>query len=208
MKNNSKIFITLVLVLLSPNLLAEIYRDIGYFDTLGDVKAKFPNASFENVKPAWAQEKDALYKISGTGISGMIVVKFTDGRPLFKKILIDEGPSLDETRKAYYEGKLNQQDNDALMVSWVRWVPSTPIPLERFIAKYGKPTEKGFADEDMQPLRGWPQKGVTASLTDNEKSVVKVDYTFTEEEMRVAYKNKTGFIPEWLKEKKSIKYKK
>ena len=34
---------------------AETYGGIGAMDTLGDVKQRFPVATFERLKPAWAQ---------------------------------------------------------------------------------------------------------------------------------------------------------
>lgn len=33
---------------------AETYKGIGPFDTLSDIKQKFPGATYEKVHPAWA----------------------------------------------------------------------------------------------------------------------------------------------------------
>jgi hypothetical protein len=58
----------------------ETYKDIGYVDSLGDLKKKFPNATFTNWSPGWAQDTDAMYSIVGRGMSGPIIVKFTGSR--------------------------------------------------------------------------------------------------------------------------------
>lgn len=181
---------------------AETYRDIGLFDTLGDLKEKFPTANFSKQNPAWAQKTDVLYQISGEGMSGLIVVKFYDERPYLQALLMRAGDSLEPSVKERTENMINQTDEEAITVEWVRWVPDYPIPVTRFVSKYGKPDKSGFSDESLQPYRSWEKKGLTAHLTDNEKNVVRVDFEFTKSEQRAAYRKKGMAIPAWLQESK------
>ena len=186
------------------NINAELYKDIAPLDSLGDIKAKLPNASYESVKAAWVTESDALYKITGHGLSGTIIVKFYDSRPYFKKMLQNTTEDQDNTALIELAGR---SDDEALSVSWVRWVPDTMIPLDRFILKYGAAEESGFDDQDMSPYKAWTKRGLTAYLSDNGKYVIRVDYEFTITEQRKAWKERRGFIPEWLQivESKSTK---
>lgn len=186
----------ILLLLALPSItIAETYKNIGPLDTLGDVKEKFPNANYEILNAGWVTQSDALYKITGEGMSGTIVVKFDDSRPNFKKYAQEQPESehIDTFNKLAAE-----EDEAALTVNWVRWVPDTLIPLQRFILKYGQPEKSGFSDEDMQPYKIWETKGLTAYLTDNGAHVDRVDYAFTKNEYRSAWKLKHGFIPSWF----------
>ena len=174
---------------------AEVYRGIGPLDSLSDLKEKFPAANFKKLSPAWAQEHDVLYEITGRGLSGTIIVKFLDSRPAWRKKAAEVS---DPEEKASYETLANQPD-DSISVEWVRWVPDQAVPLQRFVSKYGTPNEKGFADEDLQPYRQWTAKGLTAFLTDDEKLVSRVDFSFTIADECAAYKEQ-GWIPPWLQD--------
>lgn len=189
--------IFLCVLLSSASAMAEIYRDIGPLDTLGDIKSKFPKATFERVNPAWAQKTDVMLKIRGEGMSGIIVVKFDDLRPTWKE-MIEKNPTAENAD--FLRKIAEQSDDEAITVSWVRWVPNEPIPVQRFVSKYGPPEKSGFADEDYQPYRHWEKKGVSAYLSDNEKDVVRVDFSFTIDEYRSAYLKKYKFVPPWLKQ--------
>jgi hypothetical protein len=191
--------VVVLIVAFSITVHAEIYQGIGPLDTLGDVKAKFPNAIFQRSYPAWAQEDDVMYLVTGKGISGKIVIKFTDSRPFFRQ-MIEKEPS----NKELYNSLANAPD-DEIMVSWVRWMPDKPIPIQRFISKYGIPDKADYDSDDLQPYKMWETRGLLTSLSDDEKYVTRVDYSFTRNEYRKAYQSKYGFIPDWLKEKEQPK---
>ncbi len=176
---------------------AEMYKDIGPLDSLGDVKAKFPGASFVRQRPAWAQESDALYKMTGSGLSGTTVVKFYDVRPRYREQANQEA---DEEKKQNLLKFAAQTDEEALIVEWVRWIPVTPIPLVRFVSKYGPFEKSGFGSEDLQPFREWTSKGLSAFLADDEKNVVHVEFTFTRADERAAWQRRYGIIPKWLQD--------
>lgn len=202
-KMMKKIIFQIILFLLTvfvPQLHAEIYGGIMPLDTLGDIKNRYPNAKVEKMEPAWAQDTDALYMFAGVGIVGVIVVKFNDIRPTLEKIA-EENPKSSDSE--FYQRLTQQSDEEALAVSWVRWVPDYKIPLQRIISKYGKPEKKGFSDDGYQPYRSWPKRGIEAYLTDDEKYVHRIDYIFTQGEYRRAYLKKYKYVPDWLKETKS-----
>lgn len=160
---------------------AEAYNGIVPRTTLGQVKAKFPGGKFERVSPAWAKEHDAMYEITGEGLPGTIIILFFDQRPEFRRWVDSSTTSEMRTLSTYLA---EQSDDDALQVVWVRWVPDVPIPVARMSAKFGKPDEKGYTDDDMSPYIGWKRRGLTAFLSDDEKAVIRIDYTFTEEDWR------------------------
>ncbi len=173
---------------------AEIYGNITPLDTFADVKAKLPGATYEQLHPAWAQEADILYSVSGHGLSGTIVIKFHDQRPFLRKKLLENSGSSD---KSALEKLVEGTDEASLNVEWVRWIPVAPIPLQRLVSKYGKPDKSGFADDDLQPYRDW-KTGVTAYLSDDEKSVLRLDFSFNAKEIRDAYQSRYGFVPDFL----------
>ena len=180
----------------SVSVHAEMYLGIAPLETLGEIKARFPRATFTRTSPGWAQKTDVMFQIRGDGMSGLIVVKLSDMRPAYKELL-DKNP---DTPNDFLRALANQSDDEAITVDWVRWMPNAPIPLQRFISKYGQPEKSGFADEDYQPYRLWVKRGVNAYLSDNEKDVVRVDFAFTREEYKAAYLRKYNTIPDWLKD--------
>jgi hypothetical protein len=172
----------------SQAVFAETYQGIKPLSTLADVKAKYPNATFRQNKPAWAQEDDIMYSITGVGISGEIIIKFVDLRPTWTKRSEDERVNK-KIRELYAELAAGDV-NESLCVDWVRWVPDSPFPIGRLIAKYGKPEKSGFADDDFSPYTAWSSKGVYAHLSDDGKRVIFVDFTFTEKEIQADGKKK------------------
>ncbi len=175
---------------------AEIYMGITPYSTLGALKEKFPAATFEAAQPAWAQEDHVMYRISGTGINGRIVVMFNDVRPSFMRLHESE---TDDAKKQMYLDLANARDDLMLEVLWVRWVPDDPLPVQRLITKYGKPNKAGFSEDDFQPYKRWTAKGITASLSDDGEKVLFIDFNFTRKELRDAFKKKFGYVPQFLK---------
>lgn len=99
----------------------------------------------------------------------------------------------------------NQSDDDALDVKWVRWVPASPIPLERYKSKYGESSKCDFSKVDMQPYCEWSQHGLFVNLSDDRKLVFSVEANFTLAEQRAAYRNRGFDLPNWLKEEPTSK---
>jgi hypothetical protein len=192
-----KVTTAIALTLFAVILRGETYRGIGPLDRLRDVKALFPNAKFELLKAAWAQETDTLYVLTGPGIDGNIVVAFHDPRPTYRHRLETEK---DASVRATLREIVNHPAEDELTVRWIRWVPPEPIPLERFVAKYGHPDRTGFRDDNMRPFQSWTVTGVTVTLDDASSKVTNVEFTFTTADERSAWKTKFGWAPDSLKE--------
>ncbi len=191
-----RIFVCFMLALFSSLANAEIYHGIEPFFSLGEVKSLFPTATVKKLEPAWAQPEDALYQFTGKGINGSIVVYFMDFRPKFKK---DLEQNTDPENFAVLQKLSQESDEDSLTVFSVRWVPDDVIPVQRLITKYGKDSKTAF-DGEYRPYREWESKGVTANLSDDEKFVRSIEYSFTKSEKRQAHLKKYNFIPEHLKE--------
>jgi hypothetical protein len=173
---------------------AEVYQGIGPLDTLADLRKKWPGANFERVTPAWAQEDDVLFNITGKGLSGLTIVVFTDRNVWARRGAVRA--QSDESRELLE--KMAQRGEEGITVREVRWVPDGPIPLQRLLSKYGQSPQKGLTDDSFQPFRKWPQ-GVMAYLSGDEKNVVEIDYSFTPAELALAYQSKFGFVPDEYK---------
>lgn len=182
-------FLLPLLVFIALPALAEIYKGVGPYDTLSDLKGKFPGATFNKIQPAWAQEYDVMYQITGVGLSGTIIVKFHDSRPLWKTML--EKTDNESLKEAYR--KMAERPDEDVVVSWVRWVPDLPFSVTRLITKYGKPDKDDFSEENYQPYKQWDAKGIIAYLSDDGKQVVRIDFFFTDKELKDTYKAKFGY---------------
>ena len=84
------VIVVAIMAMCSLPLYAEIYQGIGPLDTLGDEKAKFPNAKYVKTKLAWAKETDAIYEVTGQGIYGLMMINFQDLRPLYRQTAVDD----------------------------------------------------------------------------------------------------------------------
>ncbi len=187
-----------ILLFLSPMVAqCEIYQEINLFDSLGEVKAKFPNATAKKMLPAWLQADDALYEFTGQGLNGKIIIRFYDPRPDNKKRF---EASDDKSKFSYLNDQASKSDDEALYVSWVRWMPGTPFPVRRLVSKYGQPEKSGFSDAAYEPYRTWESKGLTAYLTDDEITVTRIDFIYTRDEQRKQWLKRYQLIPEYLKE--------
>ena len=181
---------------------AEIYQGIRPDSSLGDVKRMFPNALITKVNAAWVTESDGFYVMTGNGLAGQIYLAFSDHRPRYRERVsrleqqikeLHERPQSD-TDPAKLEAlntvlgltrKMAEEATDeALRIQWVRWVPVSPIPLTRYITKYGKPTKSGFTENEMRQYSAWPARGVSVSLSDDGKLVLATEFEFTDKETK------------------------
>jgi len=172
---------------------AEIYLGIPPFKALGDVKKMFPGAEFKKLNPAWAKEDDAMYSITGEGIEGKIIIMFHDTRPLNRDYMNQE---TDDTMKRLFKEYSERSDDDSLLVTWVRWVPDEPFPVERLITKYGKPEKSDYSSVDFKPYYLWKTKGIYAHLSDDGEKVVMITYHPTEKELNEADEARVKIVVE------------
>jgi len=150
---------------------AEVYLRIHAYTTLAELREMFPSAKIEQHITAGLKPDEAPYVVSGPGLSGVIVVRFA-------KFDIPWAPP-----------------EERLVALWVLWVPESPLPLARFVSKYGPPDKAGY-DDDMQPYRRWTKIQVRVGLTDDEARVEAVEFFFTEEERAAGLKISTERIKE------------
>ncbi|MGO9952061.1 MAG: hypothetical protein ACLPN1_07595 [Dissulfurispiraceae bacterium] len=190
--------LALVLILcLSYQASAEIYQGIKPYSTLGEIKAKFPNATFSKITLASANKYDVTYSVTGTGIKGEIFIRFHDLRSFWKEQ--SDKAWFGATKEMY--SRLAQLSGDSMGVTWVRWVPDKPFPVERLIEEHGNPDKSGFADEDDSPFKKWTSKGIYARLSEDSKEVFEIDFTFTEKELLTDQKERFGVSTDTLGKK-------
>lgn len=188
----------------------EVLQGVEPLSTLGKIKTEFPNGRFERVRAAWVKESEAFYSMTGDGFPGKLYLAFDDERPRWRRELAEtppeppEAPSADveftaELRR-WLQGVIDQSDDEALTISWVRWVPPTPIPMERVKAKYGEPSKCDFDPSNFTPFCKWESRALMAMTSDDRKRVVFFTAQFTKSELRSAYKRKGAYMPSWLKD--------
>jgi hypothetical protein len=176
----------LFFILFSINSLcfAETFQGIGPLQTFDQIQAKFPNAALTPVKAAWVTENDAFYSLSGPGFPGLLYIAFGDNRPYFAKVGREQEASGGDSES--YKKLANEPSGTALTIAWMRWIPSAPIPVQRYFLKYGKQEKVKFSDADMQPYFSWPDKGIVVNVSNDEKMVTSVEFNFTQQENRLA----------------------
>jgi hypothetical protein len=187
----------LVLSLLCGAVHAEVLFGIQYSATLGMVKKLYPNAEYTKQKPAWLQPDEAFFKISGRGMSGEIFVAFVDPRPLWSTYTAEKAiATLQSTGKTptqeqvdhyinFARSMASSSDDDALSISWVRWVPDRAIPLRKLESRYGKASCS--LDEAFNTACSWAKRSLVASMGADGKAAMylETDFTKTEREQGV-----------------------
>ena len=186
-----RLFFVLAAAAISTHAWPEQYLQFEPLDTLGDLKRKLSGATFVRLTVAWTANYEALYKISGSGLSGLIYAKFDDSRALYRIMATPLFEASPEDRLRYAAKVRDLDDDAALTLAWLRWNPEAPIPLERVFQRFGPFDERGVAEDDFKPYRGWRKRGVRATLSDDEKSVIFIEYRFIPAEMAAALRRKS-----------------
>lgn len=169
---------------LTSSCFSEIYKDFMPYDTLKEIKARYPNATFTQISPAWAKEKDVMYALEGTGMPGKVVLMLIDDHEFFQELCStrDSGE-----KNAFCESKLSDPEH-MIWLNSTRWIPRDKIPLKKLIEKYGKPTFK--TDEDFNSYAEWKKRNIGALLTDDKKFAKHINFDFTTDEFKKALKDK------------------
>lgn len=192
---NSILFVLLLSVTAIGH--AEILQEVNWMDSLGDVKKVYPNATYTRMTPAWLKNDESFIKITGPGLRGTILILFDDSRPSFKNSLTQNADDPDYKDRELFTAMSKKPDDTALTVSWVRWVPDQPLPLERFKQRYGIP--KCDYDQTMEPYCKWGNKALDAAMSDDKKLVLSITTIFTKAEKRAIYVRKYNWVPDELK---------
>jgi hypothetical protein len=174
---------TLLLSLIFPiSAGAEGFQGVQFGQTLAEVQRIFPNAALTPVSAVWVTENDGFYLVSGPGFPGKLYIAFIDFRPKWNTLGVEARRREDHGLADAYARRAAQETANALTVKWLRWIPTSPIPAQRYILKYGKPDKVRFNDDNMEPYYRWPSKGVSVSLSDDLKDVQSVEFQFTRED--------------------------
>lgn len=171
---------------------AEVFYEIQFNDTLGNIKQKYPNASYEKLKPAWLKPDEAFIQISGVGMQNELKVHFWDFRPMFRELL--NSPE-NKDNQGFKEAS-NETDDKALVVSWVRVVYKNPVPIDVFKRKYGKSSCK--IDDDFNEVCEFPDRSISANLTKDGKFVHFADTSFTKKEKISSFRSRGERVPDYL----------
>ncbi|WP_306475696.1 hypothetical protein [Methyloversatilis sp.] len=175
--------------------LADTHLGIRPLDSLGEVRARFPDSQLVRMAPDWADESQVLFSFTGGTLQGQLLVLFIDGRPDYRREIADGfADDLDALKLLAAES-----DDQALRVKWVRWVPTTPLRVQDVVAKYGRWDAGGLSDDGFRLYRSWDARGITALLSEDEQSVLMMDFVFTEDEQREAFMRRYGQVPSWLR---------
>lgn len=168
--------IVLIILTLTISTLvnAEVYKDFEPYLSLKEIKERYPNAEFSDLKPAWAKQNEVFLDMHGTGISGNIYLKLSTIE-YEKKLDLETDP---ETI-SFYQRMINKTQDERLTLDWLRWIPINTIPFERLTTRYGKAEKCDYLEENFIPYCSWESKGVLASLSNDNKNVHYIEYSFT-----------------------------
>lgn len=173
----TRCFVVLIFIFgLSVNSFAELFMNFQPYESLSEIKAKYPNATFTKINPAWAKENDIMFSLTGEGLGGKIVLQLFDDREFFQELC--EPP--DVKQKDICVNRFNDPEN-MYILSMVRWIPFSKISIEKLTSKYGKPKFK--TDEQFNNYAFWQNKKIFALLNDTKTIVSHIDYYFTDEEI-------------------------
>lgn len=168
---------------------AEVFMGITPYMTLGEAKKLFPNAQFAQKKPAWLPPDSVFLQIVGAGLPGTIYVYFEDIRPLVKQMVKEKG--------GVYANILS--DDEGFKAAWVRLVPNQNFSIEKLIAKYGPPEKKYISSDGFFAQKAeWPKFGIDVTLSEDERLVREMVFSFSKEDLIDYYKARGEAIPKRL----------
>ena len=169
MKTVLKIICVTTLLLTSSISSAEAYLGIAPGTNLTSIREKFPNATFTDMKPAWAPKTLRLYQMQGYGLGGVVVIKLDDIRPILKESMNLESIATGE-------------DDAYFVASSFRFIPDEPVKLDLLVKKYGR-AEKHGVDKNFNKFVSWLSRGVSATLSDKKDDYVSmIEYVYTKED--------------------------
>ena len=163
---------------------AEVFSDVWYWDSLTEVKKKFPNATYIDHAPAWLKPGQRFIEIKGSGLSHTLLIHFEDAGPEAKKLLLERASSADLKTAAEADWitaeivRLKDHPNDFIRVERVRIVYRDEVPISRFKTRYGEPTSCKF-NESFDQVCEWEKRSMSAKLSNDGKFVYQADTYFT-----------------------------
>lgn len=196
----TKIATLIATALIAPMSVAETYMNFQPNDSLKEAKAKYPNASFTELKVGWTKPNDRFVQMTGQGIVGTIYLKFSHSDAFWEsqksrfesKIAANGGweDAADSRMLQVAKNYLASPLEERLTLDWIRYAPPTPIPFERLQSKYGKPEKCDYDQETFAPFCEWTKKGVYVALSDDKKMVQTIEFAFTDDDYAVKWGTK------------------
>ena len=163
---------------------AERFLGFNPGDRLADATKRFPNATFEENRPAWLQPYQRLVQITGAGIDGVVALKLEHEVDALASRLKDiaikqlNHVTLTETETwalANYPKILERLRESPPLDPWevkdIRWEPPRSLSAKSIAEKYGPP-ETDEQNEQFRRVLRWEKRGITAYLS--EAGVVQV----------------------------------
>lgn len=174
------------LVLASGQSLAATMFELAPFQTVTDIRAKWPGATLTRVELAWVKDGEVSMKMRGQGLPGELLVLFNDWRPTFTKMIAqNEADGVDPNLTVITaRAEVRKGNDDSLTLEWFRWIPPAPIPMDRVIRMYGKPSVCKPSPADFSPICRWVAEGISITQSNDEKSAVLFDFQFSKSERR------------------------
>ena len=170
----------IVLATLSTPAMAERFLGLMPGDRLTSIKSKYPNAAYEELKPAWLQPYQRLIQIAGSGIDGVVAVKLSHEADsmaaALKELAVKQANRIELTRLEQRAletwpdrlARLREKPpDDPWELKDVRWEPSVPVALKQTLVRYGKP-ERDEIDEQFRRVVEWKRRGITAYVSASE----------------------------------------
>jgi hypothetical protein len=186
-----RIILVLAITLLSSSV-ATAERFLGTMpdERLSEFSSRYPNAKYEELRPAWLQPYQRLVQISGSGVEGVVAFKLeheVDSLASQLKTLAikqaNRGTLTDNESWALanYPDRLSRLQKSPPPDPWeikdVRWQPAVSVPLKSAIAKYGTP-DKDELDEQFKRLIRWDRRGITAYVAaDDTLQLIVFEFT-------------------------------
>ncbi len=185
----------LVIALLVAPLLVHAERFMGVLpgDRLTNLRALFPRAEFEELKPVWLKPHERLIQITGNssnGIAGIVAFKLEHEVDALAAILRGvaekqvnriELSEMEAYALANWPERLARLRSNAPADPWevddIRWVPPDDLQIKTVIGKYGKPSSDEL-DEQFRRKVSWEKRGITA-FVNKDDTINVIVFRFT-----------------------------
>jgi hypothetical protein len=163
-------------------------------DTLADVKAKWPNAQWQEVQKATEAEPFAMWTMAAGAWRGMgtLVVYFQDTRWQAKSMLQQTSESVEQPE---WRQAAQATDDDALVIDSMTLVLQEAMPLKALVKQYGRYDATMPLDDGQGVYAVWHAKGMRAVVSDASQQVEQIDFVFTPEDIGNAYRRNGQEVP-------------
>lgn len=161
-----KKYIAAGLLIFAAQAQADVFFGIQYMDTWQEVKARYPNADYEELKLAWVGSDERFIRLSGPGLSRNFAI-------LFKKI-----PGF---------GPIDNPD--PFVVESVHIAYAGQVKFSEFKKKYGNPSGCEL-NENFKKVCRYEKNNFSIFLNEDNSAVNLLSSHFTKEERLARFRAK------------------